>query len=94
MYERLGSALYNGRRYQEALPYFLRALELDPNSSGARFSMALNYEKLGRFADAVAVLDRPEFRSSSILAREYALMGRRAEVLKILDSLTKPDPRH
>ena len=90
MNERLGTALYFARRYQEAVPHYLRALELDAQNRFAHIFLARVYEKLGRFPDAVAVLDRPGFQSSAQLAHLYALMGRREEALKIVSALTKP----
>jgi serine/threonine-protein kinase len=83
-----GRALYAARKYEEAVPELQRALELNPQLRPAAVHLAKAYEQTGKLQDALGVVDRPEFRPSADLGLVYALMGRRAEALKMLASLT------
>jgi serine/threonine protein kinase/Tfp pilus assembly protein PilF len=85
-----GLSLYVGRRYDQALVHLRRAetlLFFQPY-------LARTYEQMGKPMEALAVLDHAEFRMSPPLALAYAVLGRRAEAMKILASFPKdaPDP--
>ena len=73
-----------------------RALELEPQDRLSRIVLSETYARLGREKDAVALLDRPEFRNDWPMGFVYALSGRRAEALKIAQGISKlgsyPDP--
>lgn len=86
--------LFESRRYQDALAGISRALELDPNQWMTYFVQGQAYEQLGRYAEAAAALKKSEEilgdNPSPPLAEEarvYALAGRRADALRILDRL-------
>ncbi|MBS1855032.1 MAG: winged helix-turn-helix domain-containing protein [Acidobacteria bacterium] len=91
MYAWYGNALYNAHRYQEAVPAFQRAIELDAGNPFGYLLLSLVYQKLGRAPDAVTLLERPEFRTSGALAAAYAQSGRAGEARQILKRLTGPD---
>ena len=92
-----GLSRYGAQRYAEAVPYLQRALELEPRDRLSRNVLSETYARLGREKDAVALLDRPEFRTDWPMGMVYALSGRRAEALKIVQGISKhgshPDPR-
>jgi len=81
-----GTALYRSRRYSEAEPHLKKALELEPQNLDAAAVLSFVYESEDRAADAVKVLDRPEFRRSALMALAYAKAGRRADALKLLQA--------
>ncbi len=88
-----GTALYRSRRYSEAEPHLKKALELEPQNLDAAVVLSLDYEEEGRAADAVKVLDRPEFRRSALMALAYAKAGRRADALKLLQAANPAEDR-
>jgi TolB-like protein/Tfp pilus assembly protein PilF len=85
-----GTALYVARRFDEAVVHFKRSGQLLFFKPYA----AATYIQLGKPEDALAILDRPEFRSSPTLALVYAALGRRTDAMKILAAFPKaaPDP--
>jgi len=44
---------------------------------------------LGQYPEALAALDRPEYRDSTLVARIYALQGRRDDAMKLLGAILK-----
>jgi tetratricopeptide (TPR) repeat protein len=54
----LGIAHYQGGNYAQALPHFLRAVELAPNDPQGWFWLGATYLKLNRTSDAVFALRR------------------------------------
>jgi tetratricopeptide (TPR) repeat protein len=85
-----GLVLRGARKYDEAASHARRAIELDPQNFNAYVLLAQIQAAAGRFEDALAVLDRAEFRTSPELAVAFALAGKRTEALRIL-SLIKPE---
>jgi serine/threonine protein kinase/tetratricopeptide (TPR) repeat protein len=85
-----GLVLYGARRYPDAVSRLQRAIELEARDYLAYFVLAQLYEKTGKSADAVALLDRPELRDSAPLGLAFAAAGRRADALRIVQAQTKP----
>ena len=93
----LGRILIRARRYQEALPYLERGIELEPRSSRSYFRLGDNYVQLGRYDEAIAAYRKagelvPKsgwFKAG--IARVYALTGRQREARQIISGL-KTDP--
>jgi TolB-like protein/DNA-binding winged helix-turn-helix (wHTH) protein/predicted Zn-dependent protease len=85
-----GFALYFGRRYEDAVPILQRAIELDATNLSSYSLLSTVYLKLGRAGDAIALLDRPEFRSDPSLAVAYAQSGRKGDARRILLDMMKP----
>jgi serine/threonine-protein kinase len=54
----LGRFLIRAKRYQEALPYLLRGVELEPRSARAYFRLGDNYVQLGRYDEAIATYQK------------------------------------
>ncbi len=89
IYAWYGNALYHARRYQEAIPAFQRAIELDAGNPFGYLLLSLVYRKIGRASDAVTLLlERPGFRTTGALAAAYAQSGRVAEARQILKRMT------
>jgi serine/threonine protein kinase/tetratricopeptide (TPR) repeat protein len=84
-----GAVLYFARKYEEALAPLKRAIELEPRSYGPILLLGAVYDMMGNPQQALAVYDRPEFRESPSIAWTYALLGRRGDALKILNSLVR-----
>jgi len=85
-----GLVLYGMRAYGDAESRLRRAIELEARNYPAHFVLAQLLEKTGKSADAVTLLDRPEFRNFAPLGLAYASAGRRVEALRIVQTLTKP----
>ena len=85
-----GLALIGGQRYDDAIASLKRSIELEPRFFVPSLALAYLYEKLGRAQEALALLDRPEFRPSAYLATAYARLGRRTEALAMLRALGGP----
>jgi len=54
----LGRALLEGKRHEEALEAFRRALKFDPEHAGALFYLGATLARLQRYGEAVAAWDR------------------------------------
>lgn len=52
-----GSALFKAGRYNEAVPYLTKALQISPTYSNARNNLGKVYLKLGKFNEAIACFD-------------------------------------
>jgi eukaryotic-like serine/threonine-protein kinase len=85
-----GLALIGGQRYDDAIASLKRSIELEPRFVVPSLALAYLYEKLGRAQEALALLDRPEFRPSAYLATAYARLGRRSEASAMLRALGGP----
>ena len=79
--------LYFARRHDEAAVHLRRAIELDPRNTPAYRTLVRNYEEAGQLAEAMAWLDRPQFRESYELGVAYVMQGRRDEARRILHRL-------
>jgi tetratricopeptide (TPR) repeat protein len=88
IYAWYGNALYNGRRYQEAIPAFRRSIELDAGNPFGYLLLSLVYRRIGRSSDAATLLERPELHSSGALAAAYR--GHTDEARRILKQMTEP----
>lgn len=92
---RLGRVLFRARRYDEAAPHFQLAIELDPRNFSAYLRLAELYEKKGDLPRALDLVERGlrnyggEPPKSLILARLYALLGRRTDALHLIEASKK-----
>jgi serine/threonine-protein kinase len=75
--------------YPAALSHYRRALELNPNNRDLDGLISLTYSHLGQYPEALAALDRPEYRNSAAVATIYALQGRRDDATKLLNAILK-----
>ena len=93
----LGRILLRARRYQEALPYLQRGVELEPRSARAYFRLGDNYVQLGKYDEAIAAYEKAgelvpkNGWSQSGIAYVYALLGKQREARQMISGL-KADP--
>lgn len=87
-----GLILYRARRYDEAIAQCEKALEIDQNYVNALWFLALALEQKGELGESIARLERaaslsagPHYRA--LLGRAYALAGKKAKALNILEEL-------
>jgi tetratricopeptide (TPR) repeat protein len=76
--------LHLNRSYAEAERALKRALDFEPRHVVAHIILSLNYAKMGRLQDALAIIDRPELQANGALGASYAALGRRDDALKML----------
>ena len=91
-----GNILYWARRFDDAVARLRRAIELDAGDLRGYIFLARIYEATGKPLEALKVLDRPEFANSQTLGHAYAVAGRRADALRIVQLLSRsanPDRR-
>jgi len=84
-----GMTLFFAGKLLESLPHFQRALELESGYFPARLMVGVVCQETGKFQEALAIFEGPDFRGSAYLARTYALQGRRADAFKVVNSLVK-----
>ena len=78
---------------QKALPYGLKAIELDPNNKYYRLGLARIYQSIGFYADAAktyeGLLDKFPSEENALyeLAELYQLTGRRDDMFRIFDKI-------
>jgi tetratricopeptide (TPR) repeat protein len=95
----VGRAYFWARRYDEGLEHLQKTLERDPKYADTHWSFGLNYEGKKMYTEAISAYQRaislskttefPEGKPEMIanLGHAYAVSGRRADALKILDEL-------
>lgn len=99
-YQALGLGLHISLRLDEAFAAYKRALELDPNSKGARRSLADLNRALGKAEDALALYNQQllaepgdkSARAGQVLA--LLDLGRKDEAKTELDKALATDPRN
>jgi TolB-like protein/DNA-binding winged helix-turn-helix (wHTH) protein/Flp pilus assembly protein TadD len=89
----LGSIYWSSHDFERAIEQLKRALEIDPNFPDAHFDLGLVYESMGRYHQALVEFEKYRSLSSAPLAFKaamahlYAVQGRRADALKLLEEL-------
>ena len=93
----MGHILFRARKYEEALTYQKRAVELEPRNAEAYFRLGDLLVQVGGFDQALAAFRQvgeltPEFESFRAgIAHVYALTGRQREARQMIKRL-KADP--
>ena len=91
----IGLLLYIARCYDEALEQFHENLEIERSFVYTHWEMALTYEQFGRFDEAIAAFQKAIALSGTstlpraLLARTYALSGKKSEATTLLNELTE-----
>jgi len=91
----LGQAFYNARQYDQAIEQIQKTIELDPNFPGGHRYLGEAYFQKSMYKQGIAEIERDlqvspnNTATLSQLGYGYALDGRRAEALKVLDQLNK-----
>jgi TolB-like protein/Tfp pilus assembly protein PilF len=89
---------YCVRQYDRAIEESRKAIELDPNFWPGHTFLGLAYEKMGRFSEAVAELEKARKLDDSptiyeMLGGAYAAWGKKEEAKKVLTELTERSSR-
>jgi TolB-like protein/DNA-binding SARP family transcriptional activator/tetratricopeptide (TPR) repeat protein len=88
---RLGRAMFQAQRYDEAITHHRMALELDPTAQPARSGMAYALYMKGEYGHAAAMMDTIRATGGSpaleMMGAIYARAGRRAEAMEMLQRL-------
>ena len=84
--------LFFARRYDEAIGQSLKVIDMEPKFWLAHMYLGLAYEQKGKFPEAAAELEKARQLSDSplvlgMLGGVYAVSGRRAEAMKVLEEL-------
>lgn len=94
-----GWVLYFARRYDEAIQQYRKTLDMEPNFVMALFLLGAAYVQKGMYDEAIANIGRAielSKRASTemiaALGNAYALAGRRAETMEILEELLAISP--
>jgi tetratricopeptide (TPR) repeat protein len=89
----VGLVLCNARRYDQAIEDLQKVLDLDPHNRAAHYYLAQNYLQKGLDQQALAEYEKtltvpgsPPY-AKTILALCFALAGKRAEALKIMEEI-------
>ena len=98
----LGDLLMRGRRYDTAVAALRRAVEFDPGVPGPHRRLIMSYEKLGRYADAIAerrALGGPDSIAAVAFESAFRKDGaagyereRRADLQRRVDSMVAVTP--
>ncbi|KIK91353.1 hypothetical protein PAXRUDRAFT_149676 [Paxillus rubicundulus Ve08.2h10] len=89
LYNRVGATMANKGRAEEALPYYYRALELNPAYIRARFNLGISCINLRRYGEAAShILDALVLQDSDGVADETGMNDKRGVTSSTLwDSL-------
>ena len=94
-----GWVAYLGRQYDRTIEINRKVIDLDPNFWPAYRDLGLGYEKVGRFADAIASLQKARQLDSNpsvleMLGGAYAAAGRKDDAQRVLAEVTKQASEH
>jgi tetratricopeptide (TPR) repeat protein len=81
--------LFFAGKLTESLTPFQRALALESGYFPARLMVGVIHQQTGKLQEALAIFEGPDFQGSAYLALTYAFQERRADALKVLNSLIK-----
>ena len=95
----VGWALYRARQYDQAIAQLRKTIEIDPTFGYSHYNLGLVYEKKGMYdaaidemRKAVDLSNGPQIILGS-LGHSYAVAGKRAEALDVLDQLQEKAKR-
>ena len=89
----IGWLHYYSGHYDQAIDRYQKVLEMESNYSWARMHLSLAYEQKGMYSEAIAELQQAQASSTlshrylALLARIYAVSGKRQEAQKLLTEL-------
>jgi adenylate cyclase len=100
-YTYLALSLHYGGRHEEAIPFFKKAMRLNPmNPSYYLWGLGTAYRHSGRYEEAIAVCKKaihsePDYlHAHSILASLYSLSGREEEARTAAAEVLRIDPNY
>jgi tetratricopeptide (TPR) repeat protein len=89
----VGYPLYYARRFDEAIKAYQEALEMDPNLSWGHLWIGQVLVQQGKFDQAIDEIQQAirlsngDIRARATLGHAYAVAGRRAEAMQVIDEL-------
>jgi TolB-like protein/Flp pilus assembly protein TadD/DNA-binding winged helix-turn-helix (wHTH) protein len=89
----LGSIYWSSHDFDRAIQQLNRALEINPDYRDAHVNLGLVYESVGRYDQALAEFEKYKalggdpLMYKAYVAHLYAVQGRRADALKLLEEL-------
>jgi TolB-like protein/Tfp pilus assembly protein PilF/DNA-binding winged helix-turn-helix (wHTH) protein len=92
-YANLGSIYWSNHDFDRAIQQLRRSLEIDPNFPYAHFFLGQVYESLARYDQALEEFEKYRtlsgipYEYKGAIAHLYAVQGRRAKVMKLLEEL-------
>ena len=95
----VGYVYYFARKYEEAIKYHQRALELNPRFARSHLAIGNAYVQLGKYEQAIAEINQAitlsggDVKAIASLGHAYAVAGRHAEARKVLDQLEQLSKR-
>jgi eukaryotic-like serine/threonine-protein kinase len=94
-----GWVYYLARRYDRTVDMNQKAIDLEPNFWMAHRDLGLGYERVGRFADAVAEMQTARKIEAApsvleMLAGAYAAWGKKDEARRVLAELNEQATKH
>jgi tetratricopeptide (TPR) repeat protein len=96
----LGFVFYTARQYEQAIPAFQKAAELEPNYVDAHLGLGWVYDEKKMYGEAVAELEKAANLGDrhalilASLAKVLAESGRKQEARKLLEELKEQSARH
>jgi len=94
----MGAALFQQQNFSEAIPYLHKAIELQPDSPWAHYTMGLSLMKTGDFKTAAVHLEiasqrLPSFSAAhSVLAEVYQHLGRSQDAARERSATSQGQP--
>jgi tetratricopeptide (TPR) repeat protein len=90
----LATRLCEAHRYDEGIALFQKVLDVDHDFNEAHGHLSAAYERMGRYPEAIAELEKIKSWESFSFAKAqmayiYAVQGRRKEALEIADELRR-----
>jgi tetratricopeptide (TPR) repeat protein len=76
-YDAIGGLLQRGGAHEEAIAFFRKALELDPNDSGARTQIIRSHLAVNDLVSAVAALEAAPRNAETRMLLAHAMLSRR-----------------
>lgn len=95
-----GCRSMSARHYNEAIGFYNKAIELDPDDPFPYYAKAMAYEALGRYGDALIATDKAIKRdpncaiANNIKAMALFALGRHDEALGAVDKAVSLDSSH
>jgi len=96
----VGSAFYRAGQYDQAIAQLRKTIELDPTFGYAHYNLGVVYEKKGMYDAAIDEMRNAVELSKSApdlilasLGHSYAVAGKRAEALDVLDQMKEKAKR-
>lgn len=104
IFNRLGLALRKQGKWEEAVSWYAKALEVAPFDSGVHYNMAMAMGEGGKFAEAAVALDNAMRISADFgeendnlcynIAQIYHRGGQQSKAARFLDKTLALNPRH